>query len=177
MTSHFGLMLLFAFFVSLIFATIAKDTPAEQAQARRPDVRDVHRRRDRPRLGDATLPVVISLWRPVAVYMAAIYYGAALTQVPGPVAQVSDTVLHMGAYAGLALLTLRATAGGRWSGVTHRAMALALVIATVHGISVEVEQMFVPTRCCRMARRRQRRDRGACAASSAAWAWGKLFKE
>jgi uncharacterized membrane protein len=32
MTSHFGLMLLFAFFVSLIFATIAKDTPAEQAR-------------------------------------------------------------------------------------------------------------------------------------------------
>lgn len=32
MTSHFGLMLLFAFFVSLIFATIAKDTPAEQAK-------------------------------------------------------------------------------------------------------------------------------------------------
>ena len=30
MTSHLGLMLLFAFFVSLIFATIAKDTPAEQ---------------------------------------------------------------------------------------------------------------------------------------------------
>ena len=28
MTSHFGLMLLFAFFVSLVFATIAKDTPA-----------------------------------------------------------------------------------------------------------------------------------------------------
>ena len=32
MTSHFGLMLLFAFFVSLIFATIAKDKPAEQAK-------------------------------------------------------------------------------------------------------------------------------------------------
>ena len=32
MTSHFGLMLLFAFFVSLIFATIAKDTPADQAR-------------------------------------------------------------------------------------------------------------------------------------------------
>ena len=32
MTSHFGLMLLFAFFVSVIFATIAKDTPAEQAR-------------------------------------------------------------------------------------------------------------------------------------------------
>jgi isoprenylcysteine carboxyl methyltransferase (ICMT) family protein YpbQ len=32
MTSHLGLMLLFAFFVSLVFATIAKDTPREQAQ-------------------------------------------------------------------------------------------------------------------------------------------------
>lgn len=32
MTSHFGLMALFAFFVSLIFATIAKDTPADQAK-------------------------------------------------------------------------------------------------------------------------------------------------
>jgi hypothetical protein len=32
MTSHFGMMLLFAFFVSLIFATIAKDAPAEQAK-------------------------------------------------------------------------------------------------------------------------------------------------
>ena len=30
MTSHLGLMLLFAFFVSLIFATIAKDKPREQ---------------------------------------------------------------------------------------------------------------------------------------------------
>ena len=32
MTSHFGLMLVFAFFVSLVFATIAKETPAEQAR-------------------------------------------------------------------------------------------------------------------------------------------------
>ena len=32
MTSHFGLMLVFAFFVSLVFATIAKDTPADQAK-------------------------------------------------------------------------------------------------------------------------------------------------
>ncbi len=31
MTSHFGLLILFAAFVSLIFATIAKDTAKEQA--------------------------------------------------------------------------------------------------------------------------------------------------
>lgn len=30
MTSHFGLMIVFAFFVSVVFATITKDTPKEQ---------------------------------------------------------------------------------------------------------------------------------------------------
>ena len=82
----------------------------------------------------------------------------------------------MGGYAGLAVVTLRAVAGGRWSGVTHRALALALVIATVHGISVEVEQMFVPSR---MAEWRDVGNDvvGALAGLFAAWAWGKLFKE
>jgi hypothetical protein len=32
MTSHFGVMLLFAFFVSVIFATITKDTPRDQVR-------------------------------------------------------------------------------------------------------------------------------------------------
>ncbi len=32
MTSHLGLMILFAFFVALVFAVIARDTPAEQAK-------------------------------------------------------------------------------------------------------------------------------------------------
>jgi hypothetical protein len=32
MTSHLGLMIVFGWFVSLIFAVIAKDTPAEQAK-------------------------------------------------------------------------------------------------------------------------------------------------
>jgi hypothetical protein len=30
MTSHFGLLVLFAFFVSLVFAVIGRDTPREQ---------------------------------------------------------------------------------------------------------------------------------------------------
>ena len=116
------------------------------------------------------------MWLPVAVYMAAIYWGAALTEVPGPAARISDTVLHMAGYTGLALLTLRATAKGRWSGVTARAMTLAFVIAVVHGMSVEVEQMFVPSR---MAEWRDVGNdvMGALAGLFAAWAWGKLFKE
>jgi VanZ family protein len=119
---------------------------------------------------------VISLWLPVAAYMAAIYFGAAMPQMPGPPAQLSDTLLHAGCYAGLALLTLRATAGGRWRGVTPHAIAIAFVIATVHGITVEVEQMFIPSR---MAEWRDIGNDtiGVLAALGAAWAWSKLFKE
>ena len=118
----------------------------------------------------------MSLWLPVAVYMAAIYWGAALTQVTGPVALVSDTIQHMAGYAGLAVLTIRATAGGRWSGVTTRAITLAFVIAVVHGLSVEFEQMFVPSRFAEW------RDVGndvigTLAGLFAVSAWGKLFKE
>ena len=32
MATHFGLLVLFAFFVSLVFAVIARDTPREQAR-------------------------------------------------------------------------------------------------------------------------------------------------
>ena len=119
---------------------------------------------------------MISLWLPVAVYMAAIYYGAALKAVPGPAANISDTVLHMAGYAGLAIVTLRATANGTRAGMTRRAMILAFVIATIHGMTVEVEQMFVPWRFAEW------RDVGndvigAAAGLAAAWAWGKLLKQ
>jgi len=119
---------------------------------------------------------VISLWLPVVVYMAAIYYGAALTVAPGSAGLVSDTVLHIAGYAGLAVLTIRATSGGRWAGVTARALAAAFAIATIHGMTVEVEQMFVPSRFAEW------RDVGndvigALAGLGAVWAWGKLLKQ
>ena len=116
---------------------------------------------------------MIGLWLPVAAFMAAIYYGAALPNVPGPVGMFSDTVIHGVGYALLALLTLRATAGGRWSGVTGRTLLLALVIATAHGLTVEWEQMYVPNR---FAEWRDVRNNmvGAAAGLAAAWAWGTI---
>ena len=116
---------------------------------------------------------MISLWLPVAAWMAAIYYGAGMAVVPGPVASFSDTTLHMAGYTGLALLTLRALARGRWSGVTSTTLLLALAIVTLHGLSVEWEQMYIPTRSAEW------RDVGndiigASAGLAAAWAWSKI---
>jgi VanZ family protein len=119
---------------------------------------------------------VISLWLPVAAWMAAIYYGSGMSSVPGPAAAVSDTVLHLAGYGGLALLTLRATARGRWAGVTTAAVAAALVIAILHGLTVEWEQMYVPTRTAEW------RDvgndvLGALLGLVPAWAWSKIRSE
>lgn len=119
---------------------------------------------------------MIGLWLPVAAWMAAIYYGAGMSSVPSPASSVPDTFLHMTGYAGLALLTLRATARGRWSGVTAGALAAALAIATVHGLTVEWQQMFVPERSAEW------RDvgndvLGALLGLIPAWAWSKIRSE
>ena len=116
---------------------------------------------------------MISLWLPVALWMAAIYWGAGSSSVPSTVQNISDTVRHMFAYAGLALLALRAVAKGRWANVTAAAVAIALVIAVVHGLTVEWEQMYIPERVAEW------RDVGndiigAMAGLGAAWAWSKI---
>ncbi len=119
---------------------------------------------------------MISLWLPVVAWMAAIYYGSAMATVPGPAEALSDTVQHMSGYAGLAALMLRATARGTWKGVTIGALALALVVATVHGLTVEWLQMYVPTRYAEW------RDvgndiLGALLVLLPAWAWSKIRSE
>ena len=108
--------------------------------------------------------------------MSAIYYGSSMSSMPAAAATISDTVLHMSGYAGLAVLSVRATARGTWSGVTFRALLTALVIATVHGLSVEWLQMYVPTRYAEW------RDvgndvLGALLGLIPVWAWSKIRPE
>ena len=120
---------------------------------------------------------MIGLWLPVAVFMAAIYYGATAPEVPATVDHwFSDTVLHAGAYIVLALLTLRATARGRWAGVTRGTMMAAFVIAMLHGVSVECIQMYVPTRFADW-RDVWNNAAGAAAGLGLAWAWGIMRRQ
>jgi VanZ family protein len=57
-----------------------------------------------------------------------------------------DYILHAAGYGGLALTTLRATSGGRWAGLTLKALILAWVIAAGYGASDEWHQRFTPGR-------------------------------
>jgi VanZ family protein len=120
---------------------------------------------------------VIGLWLPVAACMAAIYYGATMPVVPAPIASwFTDTMLHAGGYTVLALLTLRATAAGRWRGVTANAVVLAFVISMLHGLSVEWIQMYVPTRFAEW--RDVANDAlGTAVGLAAAWAWSIMRRQ
>ncbi|MEZ5290496.1 MAG: VanZ family protein [Vicinamibacterales bacterium] len=96
----------------------------------------------------ASLPTsasVLALWAPVGLYMALIFWASSLPSPPSP-AQVGDKVQHFAAYAGLGLVTIRATAGGRIRGLTLAAVGLAWAIAAVYGVTDEWHQAYVPGR-------------------------------
>jgi VanZ family protein len=92
----------------------------------------------------------LSLWLPVILYMAAIFYASSLSVLPSGVGVIPDTVLHGAVYAGLALVSLRAVASGRWAGVTGATLAMAWAIATGYGATDEWHQMHVPGRSAEM---------------------------
>jgi VanZ family protein len=110
------------------------------------------------------------LWLPVGIYMAVLFVLSSQPVLPAA-SLTPDWTQHGVAYGGLALVALRATAGGRWSAVGARALLAAWMIATLYGVSDELHQSFVPGRTADL------RDviadaAGAALALGAAWAWG-----
>jgi VanZ family protein len=82
----------------------------------------------------------------VVLYMAAIFIASAMPSPTGPPGLMPDKVLHALAYAGLAVLLVRAMAGGLAGPVTWPIAVWAVVIAGAYGITDEIHQAFVPTR-------------------------------
>ena len=93
---------------------------------------------------------VPSLWLPVAGYMAGIFWLSSQSVLPGvsvlPDFLNHDWLHHGTAYAGLALVALRALAGGRLRSVGTASLVGAWVIATLYGLTDEFHQSFVPGR-------------------------------
>lgn len=93
---------------------------------------------------------LLFLWLPVVAYMAAIFFLSSFSSPPAP-QQVSDKVLHLGAYGGLAIVALRALAGGRWEGVTVGTLIGCWLIGTGYGITDEWHQRFIVGRSPELA--------------------------
>ena len=106
---------------------------------------------------------------PVVVYMGAIFFVSSLSNPPVPTN--SDKSLHWLAYLGLAVLIVRALAGGLPRRIGFGVALTTVVIAIVYGATDEVHQLFVPGRTADVF------DLvadalGALVGTIACWAWG-----
>jgi VanZ family protein len=112
----------------------------------------------------------LSLWGPVAAYMALIFVASAQPQAPLP-PQISDKQGHSLGYMGLAVTVGRALAGGIGAGTSLGTAAAAWSIASGYGATDEWHQSFVPGRSADV------HDwyadaAGALLGAGACWAWG-----
>jgi VanZ family protein len=90
-------------------------------------------------------------WLPVALYAGVIFFLSAQShpedQLPSFLLKdVSDKVLHAVEYGILAVLCYRAFRWAAGPAVARQAVVLAIVTASVYGITDEVHQFFVPLR-------------------------------
>jgi VanZ family protein len=94
---------------------------------------------------------VVWYWLPVALYAGVIFFLSAQShpedQLPSFLLKdVSDKVLHAVEYGILSLLCYRAFRWAAGPAVARQAVVLAIVTASVYGITDEVHQFFVPFR-------------------------------
>lgn len=82
---------------------------------------------------------------PVVAYMAMLFALSSRSTLPTPPEGISYYHVHVAAYAGLAALAARAAAGGLHK-VSGRSVTIAILIASLYGVSDEYHQMFVPGR-------------------------------
>ena len=90
-------------------------------------------------------------WLPVVLYAGVIFFLSAQShpedQLPSFLLRnVSDKVLHAVEYGILSLLCYRALRWAAGPAVARQAVVLAIVTASVYGITDEVHQAFVPLR-------------------------------
>lgn len=92
---------------------------------------------------------LVSLWAPVLIFMAAIFYVSSLPQVTLPPG--GDKPWHLIAYTGFGVVVARAFAGGFFRRMAGSAAGLAVAFGIAYAVSDEVHQMFVPGRSAEMA--------------------------
>ena len=78
--------------------------------------------------------------------MAMLFGLSSLSTLPAPPGELSYYDVHLAAYAGLAVVTIRALAKGRLRNVSWRVAFGAIAIASLYGVTDEFHQLFVPGR-------------------------------
>jgi VanZ family protein len=86
------------------------------------------------------------LWGPVALHMVLIFVASSISELGALPGGMSDKSGHGIGYGILGAVLVRALAGGRVNGVTWRRAGLAVLLATLYGVTDEFHQSFVPGR-------------------------------
>jgi VanZ family protein len=84
-------------------------------------------------------------WGPVIVYMGLIFFSSSRAR-PAILSTTPDYLLHGTAYAGLAVLSVRALAKRTFSGLKVSHLLGGIAIAFAYGLSDECHQLQVPGR-------------------------------
>lgn len=89
-------------------------------------------------------------WGPVAGYAGLIFYLSAQSHpdedLPSLFGSLNDKILHAMEYAGLGGLCYRAFCRGASGRLAAHALFLAILTASLYGVTDEVHQLFVPLR-------------------------------
>ena len=98
-----------------------------------------------------TMTQVLWYWVPAALYAALIFFLSAQSHPEDDLPsflfkEVSDKVLHAVEYGILAVLCYRAFRWAAGPAIARQAVVLAILTASVYGITDEVHQAFVPLR-------------------------------
>lgn len=100
--------------------------------------------------GQAGWRRIVLYWGPVLGYAGLIFYLSAQSHpdedLPSLLGHVNDKVLHAVEYAGLGGLCYRAFRLGAAETPAARALVLAVLTASLYGITDEIHQLFVPFR-------------------------------
>ena len=91
------------------------------------------------------------VWGPAWAMMVLIFALSSLSELPDSPVAMDDSVPHAVEYGVLAALLLRGLAGAQRSGVTARTAGLAVLLASVYGVTDEVHQRFVDGRTAEVA--------------------------
>jgi VanZ family protein len=87
-------------------------------------------------------------WLPVLVYAGLIFYFSSLYEIPTMMIKIIPQTLiwHMIEYAILSILLFRAFINSKNDNFRNNTILLAILIASLYGITDEIHQFFVPGR-------------------------------
>jgi VanZ family protein len=91
------------------------------------------------------MPTRVLLWIPACVQMVFIFTASSVPGTALP-AHLWDKLAHLIVYAVLGVFFMLPLAGGRLSGATLRAAAIAVALSLLYGVSDELHQALVPNR-------------------------------